>query len=65
MSLYDYQLSKRAALAIDEYIFYTVVMALFRRADTSNLEALKSAFADTFDEFWKRYNAPGGLLAGE
>jgi len=45
--------------------FYALIMAAMRQADTFNLERLKSAWPDVYDELWARYNAPGGLLPGE
>jgi hypothetical protein len=48
-----------------DWSFRAQVMALMRQADTGNLEALKAAFPDDFEELRARYNAPGGLLPGE
>lgn len=63
MSLYDYQRS-RAIYGADEP-FYGIIMAAMRGADSDNLRALQLAFPDVWEELQARYNAPGGVLAGE
>lgn len=63
MSLFDYEVSK--VLAAADYPFYALVMAAMRQADSSNTAKLRAAFPDTWDELTARYNAPGGVLAGE
>jgi hypothetical protein len=60
MTLYDYQKSKEI-----DAPFYTIIMAAMRKADSNNIEKLKCAFPETFDEFHKRYNAPGGIIEGD
>jgi len=61
VSLYDYMESRE----LGGYGFYTLLMALIRRADTVNLNKLEILFPDEVKEFRQRYNAPGGLLPGE
>lgn len=63
MSLYDYRRSQ--ALDQADEPFYGLVMAAMRRADTENLNALRLIFPETYRELRERYDAPGGLLAGE
>jgi hypothetical protein len=40
-------------------------MAAIRKADSYNAVRLKDAFPHIYEEFHKRYNAPGGRLEGE
>lgn len=61
MSFHDYEYSR--LLHHNDAPFYALVMAAMRRADTENLEKLKSLFPDTWEELQARYNAPGGRLA--
>lgn len=63
MSLYAYQESQE--LATRDWGFYSLIMAAMRKADTDNLDLLKAAFPDVWRELRERYNAPGGMLAGE
>ena len=63
MSRYDYEVSKR--IAMQDFPFYALIMAVMRQADSDNLAALQAAFPETFTELKARYNAPGGLLPGE
>ncbi len=63
MSLYEYRESQ--TLERQDAGFYGLIMAAMRRADTMNLEKLKSCWPDVWVEFKNRYNAPGGLLPGE
>ena len=61
MSLYDYDASKE----ISDYPFYSLLMALMRKADDDNLMLLQLAFPSEWDELQQRYNAPGGMLASD
>lgn len=63
MSHYDYARSQE--LARDENSFASLIMAAMRRADSTNLEALKMSFPEIWDELQTRYNTPGGRVAGE
>ena len=63
MSLYDYKMSKE--IEAKRYPFYAIIMAAMRQADDVNLEKLKFAFYDTWEELRTRYNSPGGLLEEE
>lgn len=60
MSLYDYKVSRK--IDAEQYPFYALIMAAMRRADGYNVQRLKTAFPDTWDELQSRYNAPGGVL---
>jgi hypothetical protein len=59
MSIVDYYQS--VSLAADGS-FYSLLMAAMRNADTDNLEKLKAAFPEIFNELQARYNAMGGAL---
>lgn len=63
MSLYDYLRSRDVAVL--DVPFYTLIMAALRQADTENAEKIRLAWPDVAQEFKARYNAPGGVLAGE
>lgn len=63
MSLHSYRVSFE--LSSHEYPFYSLIMAAMRRADTDNIEKLKEAWPEVYDELMLRYWAPGGLLEGE
>ena len=60
LSHYDYKLSQN--ISAQGYPFYGLLAALFRDADTDNLERLDSAFPGFLEMLRKRYNAPGGVL---
>jgi len=60
MSYYDYRISINIEMA--DYPFYALIMAAMRKADIDNLETLKQAFPETWDELRKRYKAPAGIL---
>lgn len=63
MSAQDYQASRE--IVANDPTFYSLIMAAMRRADTHNLRRLMAAFPDQYVELVARYEAPGGLLAGE
>jgi len=63
MSLHAYLQSQK--LAAQDYPFYALIMAAMRRADFDNLEKLRFAFPDVWQELTDRYGAPGGLLPSE
>lgn len=63
MSLYDYERSR--AIAAQDEPFYALLMAAMRQADDRNLHLLRSFWPDVWDELQARYNAPGGMLAGD
>ena len=63
MSLYDYEIGR--GYASQDPPFYALIQAAMRGADTRNGVLLRNAFPATWDELQARYNAPGGLLAGE
>jgi hypothetical protein len=59
---FDYRESKRFG---PDPNFYALIMAAMRKADTPNAIKLRSAFPDLWDEVQARYNAPGGVIAGD
>lgn len=63
MSHHEYMCS--VELARQDAPFAALVMAAMRQADTENAAKLRAAFPETWAELDARYNAPGGLLAGE
>jgi len=63
LSLYDYKLSQK--IAAQGYSFYGLLAALFRDADTDNLERLSDAFPGFWETLQRRYYAPGGVLPEE
>lgn len=66
MGLYEYLGSQKVDAEIESLTigspFYTLIMAAFRRADTSNRVLLRQSFPEIWDELRQRYNAPGGAL---
>jgi len=58
--LYSYNESKQ--ISGNGYGFYSLLFALIRKADSSNLEKIERIFPDEVAEFQARYNAPGGIL---
>ena len=60
LSHYDYKLSQK--ISAQGHSFYGLLAALFRGADTDNLERLDSAFPGFLEMLQQRYNAPGGVL---
>jgi len=60
MSLYDYRYS--IELSADDPPFHALIMAAMRKADTDNLERLKAAWPDVWDELCRRYKANFGRL---
>jgi hypothetical protein len=63
MSLYDYKTSQK--IAAEDHPFYALIMAAMRQADTDNVEKLRAAWPEVWEELRARYNAPGGFLPGE
>lgn len=60
MSYHDY--IKGIELLLDDPPFYALIQAAMRKADTDNLEKLKKAFPEIWEELEARYHAPGGML---
>ena len=58
MSLYEYQESKE----IQNYGFYSLIMAAMRNADDKNLHKLRYEWPEIYEEFKEIYNAPGGVI---
>lgn len=63
MSLHEYLMSQR--LEREDYPFYSLVMAMLRKADTGNVAKIKAAWPGVYDEMMRRYHAPGGALTPE
>lgn len=63
MSWHEYQTSK--LISAEDYPFYALIMAAMRKADGDNLVKLCRSWPEVWAELDARYNAPGGLLAGE
>ena len=63
MSHYDYLYGMN--LEADDAPFYGLIQAAMRRADTDNLEKLKEAWPEIWEELQERYHASGGFLKGE
>ncbi len=65
MSLYDYEVGKEINSKYGDDEFYGIIQAAMRLADTDNLEKLKTAFPETWQDLHSRYHAPGGRLPGD
>jgi len=63
MSYYSYKVSRY--ISIDDSPFDSLIMAAMRKADSDNIELLKDAFPQIWEELSLRYNAPGGFLDDE
>ena len=63
MSYHEYLAAKELARA--DAPFYALIMAAMWRADSDNVEKLRAAWPEVWDEVYARYHAPGGLLEGE
>ncbi len=63
MSLHEYQISKE--LSALDVPFYALIMAAMRQADTNNTLILRRSWPRLWAEMGERYNAVGGVLAGE
>jgi hypothetical protein len=60
LSLHEYQESR--TISAQGYSFYALVAALFRDADTDNLEKLKITFPGIWESFYRRYNSGFGIV---
>lgn len=60
MTLFDYQASK--VLSLEDPPFAALIMAAYRKADSTNANRLRTAFPEITAEMQARYNAPGGAL---
>lgn len=63
MSHHDYLMSR--AIEGQDYPFYAIIMAAYRKADSDNQRKLFRAFPNTVEELTARYNAPGGVLESD
>lgn len=60
MNLIDYQISVRLSRA--DIPFDALIAAAMRKADSTNSAKLESAFPETYQKLFERYNAPGGII---
>jgi hypothetical protein len=65
MSLYDYKIGTGVAQKYDDDDFYGLIQGCMRLADTDNLNKLKTAFPEVWNELQARYNTPGGHLPSD
>jgi hypothetical protein len=63
MSRIDYHLA--VDLKNADVPFYALVMAAMMRADSDNIEILKTGWPEVWREVQARWKAPGGALTGE
>jgi hypothetical protein len=63
LSFDDYVIGRE--LLLNDPPFYALIQAAMRKADTDNLEKLKSAFPEVWEELNARYHVPGGRLTEE
>ena len=63
MSYYNYIESK--VISEHDYCFYALIMAAMRKADSNNIELLKTTFPQTWDELYKRYHSPDGMIEAD
>lgn len=63
MSWHEYLESER--LGYEQVPFYALIMAAMRKADSLNNFKLQREWPEVYEEFKKRYNAPGGKLEGD
>ena len=63
MSYYDYIIGREIALLGG--LFYAIIQAAMRQADTDNLDKLKIVFPDVYVDLYNRYNSQGGRYEGE
>lgn len=63
MSHHDYLMSR--AIEGQDYPFYAIIMAAYRKADTENQFKLEYMWPNQIAELKARYNAPGGVLESD
>jgi hypothetical protein len=63
MSLYSYLESK--GISEQGHDFDALIMAAMRKADDVNVELLKAAYPEIWEELFARYYADGGILSGD
>ena len=63
MSYHHYKAS--AELLRGDPPFYALIMAAMRKADTRNVELLRSSWPDVWEDLQARYWAPGGVLESD
>ena len=63
MSHYAYMESSR--ISVNDPPFSAIIYAAIRKGDTVNQEKIKAAWPEEYEEFWLRFNAPGGFLPRE
>lgn len=65
MNLSDYLIGHHIENDYDSDDFYGVLQGAMRLADTDNLDKLKKAFPEVWEDLLARYNAPEGHLQGD
>lgn len=60
MSLHEYLYSQ--TLSRRDPPFYALLFSMLRKADTDNTAKIKAAWPEVYEEFTRRYHAPGGVL---
>jgi len=63
LNIIDYKVSQR--LGVYDVPFSALIAAAMRKADSNNIEKLKSAWPEVFTDLQKRYNGPGGATTEE
>lgn len=53
------------AIEGQDYPFYAIIMAAYRKADTLNQQILEGSWPRVVAELKARYNAPGGVLESD
>lgn len=52
-------------IADKHYSWLSLLFALIRKADSTNIELIKQCWPDEYNELYQRYNAPGGTIFGD
>ena len=63
MTHYDYEVAMQ--IEAENYPFYALIMAVMRKADSTNAAKLRSAWPDISAELQYRYWSAGGFMPGE
>lgn len=63
--LHAYEEYRRLREKVGDPPISSLMMLVIRKADTVNTAKIKAMWPELYEEFFQRYNAPGGLLPGE
>jgi hypothetical protein len=63
MSLHEWK--SGLEISAEGYPFYALIFAALRQADSTNAAKIKAAWPEKMIEAQARYDAPGGILAGD